>query len=442
MNPRSQAALVARLHVHRDVGVGDQLVRRRAVGGAHGGADRDPHPHRLHADREGRREHARKPAPHQLDHAVRIGGRQARQEDHELVATQPEHRVAGAHDAGQALRGEAQQRVTGCVAVGVVDRLEHVEVAEEQAQQVVGPALRELARQPALERRPVGQAGERVVGGVVQRPLLTPLQIGDVGQHDDLGRPALEPGHAALGRVAAAGAVAVEAGDLDRVSGPARPPPHQVDGLRREVIAGPQPQRLVGRPPELVAECLVDLDDGIARAHDHGVARGLRQEPEALLGLACLLLGPLHRGDVRLDPADAPPASLVDDQAGDAREPHDVAVAVKRPVGQARDAPPQHLRLGGGERIPVAGMHDARGPEPRHGDHVHRLMAEQVAHAVVDEFDRERIGVSLPDDRVDVAQEVEEEAGDVGGEGDGDGDPPFVAERRRFAVAGDIHHTR
>jgi hypothetical protein len=94
-------------------------------------------------------------------------------EDGELVPAEPGDQVAGAAHAPQPVRDDAQQLVAGGVAVAVVDRLEPVEVEHEDgevlARRVVvgcGHLLQALGEQVA-----VGQAGERVVVGLVGQVL-------------------------------------------------------------------------------------------------------------------------------------------------------------------------------------------------------------------------------------------------------------------------------
>jgi hypothetical protein len=106
-------------------------------------------------------------------------------EDDELVPTEPGHELVVPYLAREAAGDLAQQGVAGGVAERVVDRLEPVEIDEEQA----GP----VPFQPSpVERRgrrvervgPVGQAGELVVRGLVRQLQLQLLAFADGG--DDL----------------------------------------------------------------------------------------------------------------------------------------------------------------------------------------------------------------------------------------------------------------
>ncbi len=192
-------------------------------------------------DRERRGEHLQDPLLHQVDDPRGRGRRQQREQDDELVAADPEHGVARAHDADEPLRRQLQEGVAGGVAVGVVHALEPVQIAVEQAEHVVGAAPAELLAEAGEEGRPVGKARELVVARVVQRPLLAQAHVGDVGEDDDARELAVEAGLAALGGVPAAGAAAVDALDLElagRLCG--QPGRREGDRLRGDVVLGPQ----------------------------------------------------------------------------------------------------------------------------------------------------------------------------------------------------------
>ena len=103
------------------------------------------------------------------------------QEDGELVAAHPGHRVLAADGLDQALADLLDEDVAGGVPVGVVDRLEVVEVDEEHADRLAHPARPdELLLDPVLEQPAVGEAGERVVPRHVG-DLLQQLQVLDGG---------------------------------------------------------------------------------------------------------------------------------------------------------------------------------------------------------------------------------------------------------------------
>jgi hypothetical protein len=86
------------------------------------------------------------------------------QQQHELVAAQPRHRVLPAHLALQAARQLDQHRVARAVPERVVDGLEVVEVEEHQRQRRA-VAVRAVQRHAAavLQQRPVRQPGQGVV---------------------------------------------------------------------------------------------------------------------------------------------------------------------------------------------------------------------------------------------------------------------------------------
>ena len=81
----------------------------------------------------------------------------------ELVPAQAGERIIAPHGPGQGLRGAADEAVPGVVALGVVDRLQPVEVHHHHARRVAeAPEPLLLAGQPALPAAPVEQACEGV----------------------------------------------------------------------------------------------------------------------------------------------------------------------------------------------------------------------------------------------------------------------------------------
>ena len=104
-----------------------------------------------------------------LGHALAVfDGRDAGQQDHELVTAQARHDVRGAHGLAQAARHFDEHGVTQVVAQAVVDLLEAVQVQEHHGHEVAfafgrGQAELELL----LQHVAVGQAGQRVVQGHV-----------------------------------------------------------------------------------------------------------------------------------------------------------------------------------------------------------------------------------------------------------------------------------
>ena len=82
-------------------------------------------------------------------------------QDDELVASEARQRVAGAEDPVQSVGDRDEQLVADVVAVGVVDRLELVEVGEEDRHDLVGPlAPQDRVVEALHEQRPVRQAGQ------------------------------------------------------------------------------------------------------------------------------------------------------------------------------------------------------------------------------------------------------------------------------------------
>ncbi len=87
------------------------------------------------------------------------GCAEVRQDERELVATQPRHGVGIAHALRQPLGGLPQHHVARGVAEAVVDRLEVVEVDEEQRERLRLPLrLRVPAGRWSLKYRRFGSA--------------------------------------------------------------------------------------------------------------------------------------------------------------------------------------------------------------------------------------------------------------------------------------------
>ncbi len=85
-------------------------------------------------------------------------------EDHELVAARPADEIDSANAGLEAPRDLAQHFVAGTVSERVVDRLEAVEVEEQDREApAVGLRSRDRIRQPLFEREAVRQAGQPVV---------------------------------------------------------------------------------------------------------------------------------------------------------------------------------------------------------------------------------------------------------------------------------------
>ena len=107
-----------------------------------------------------------------------------------MANSSPPKRAAvslGADARGQALGDLAQDLVAGGVAEAVVDRLEVVEVEEDDRDAVLLAAVARDGVAHALdEQRAVGEVGDRVVEGLVGELLLEGLALADVAavEHD------------------------------------------------------------------------------------------------------------------------------------------------------------------------------------------------------------------------------------------------------------------
>ena len=144
-----------------------------------------------------------------------------RQEDRELVATDPE----GTIDPAQARDGEAaevgQGPVAGGVALLVVDRLELVDVQQdERDRDAVAVGLGDLTVELLLERTVVAETGERIGEGIGQRRLVTVMELGTLL---DQGPDHREMEHRPCDAH----------GNEDRDHGPRR---HAIDDLRGECV--------------------------------------------------------------------------------------------------------------------------------------------------------------------------------------------------------------
>ncbi len=84
----------------------------------------------------------------------------------ELIPTQPGRHVAAAHQTAQSLAQRAQQQISGIMAVTVVDRLEVIQIDQQQRDRLTAPrGLGHGRFDPLDEVAPVGQLGQRVVEG-------------------------------------------------------------------------------------------------------------------------------------------------------------------------------------------------------------------------------------------------------------------------------------
>ena len=120
-----------------------------------------------------------------------------RQHGQELLAAVAPQQVGAAQALAQHRRALAQHGVAGQVAVGVVDLLEVVEVAEHHAQGVlVAAGALELLGQPVVDHPVVELAGEAVEGRELVQPLRQPgvvehqREMAGEGLDQDAGRAA------------------------------------------------------------------------------------------------------------------------------------------------------------------------------------------------------------------------------------------------------------
>ncbi len=106
--------------------------------------------------------------------------------DHELVAADPGHEVAGAAVGPQPVADRVQQLVAHPVAEAVVQDPEPVEVEEHQGDRLVVPAGQQLL-DVVLHVRSVGQPGQQVVGGLVGQARLGPGVLAQRPEHPPRG---------------------------------------------------------------------------------------------------------------------------------------------------------------------------------------------------------------------------------------------------------------
>ncbi|MCY1285441.1 hypothetical protein D9M70_343770 [compost metagenome] len=222
---------------------------------------------------------------------------QGLQQHHELVAAEARQGVLVAQAAGQARGDFPQQGVAHRVAEAVVDRLEVVQVDEQQ-----GAAARfaQLAGHGVLqaveEQAPVGQAGEFVAEGQALDFALVALPFGDVGDAQADQRPAFA-GQAHQTHLAGADTAVhiahqpVEGGRvaLERCAGvgiahlPRRP---AVGLLRRAEGGGHVAVELLAGQAEQARGVLVGLDYAVLRIEQQDrLGRVLHQGAVACLGL-------------------------------------------------------------------------------------------------------------------------------------------------------------
>ena len=123
---------------------------------------------------------------HGIDHPLRqqaglLRMVQMRDDDGELVATEPHDDIAPPHRGRQAGRDLAEQVVSGGMAERIVDRLEPIEIETQQRQlTAAGSDLGEPQLEMLMKHRTVGQSGEDVMTRQMSDALLGDLALGDV----------------------------------------------------------------------------------------------------------------------------------------------------------------------------------------------------------------------------------------------------------------------
>ena len=133
---------------------------------------------------------------HALGNRLHVGrGGNVLHQDSELVAAKSGRRILGSQNGPQPLRHSQQQHVPGRVPQRVVDLLEIIQVQKQNTASLVAapgaPAQSQL--QAIVEQRPVGQAGQHVVHGVVLQFGLNLLALADVAVSHHMARdPAID----------------------------------------------------------------------------------------------------------------------------------------------------------------------------------------------------------------------------------------------------------
>jgi hypothetical protein len=311
-----------------------------------------------------------------------------------LAATSSEG-VVLAQAVAHAPRDGHQQYVALIVAVGVVDRLEAVEVHIHHGNLLLVPAgARHGLLQAIRQHRAVGQAGQRVVVGNVLELVLVCLQLRDVGQDGhvvrDLTGGVAHHVHVQCGDVALAGrALAAQFAFPHAV-------PVEVFAQRRErlVLLVGNPQVTGGGAYQVVAGGVADdLQKRVVDGQDAAVRVG---DQHALAGVGEHAGGDIEPprglppgGDVAYLDGEALRVGAADDQAGRHRKPAFTAIDRQRELHPLNPAVPAgftqrlhhrvHHRRGQGVVDPVADQ--LLGPDGR-GAGVRRPAAQDAAVGV------------------------------------------------------------
>ncbi len=163
--------------VHGDVGAAQHLRRAALPCRSLDDADAAAHGQLTAVDADGGDHRVHDAGGEVVDLALGVGSGGQR---HELVAAEPGDHLAGGGRAGLQPVGDLdEQPVAGRVPEAVVDGLETVEVEVAQPEALAGPGAQRLL-QAFEEEGAVGQAGERVVGGLVAQPQVEQAALGGV----------------------------------------------------------------------------------------------------------------------------------------------------------------------------------------------------------------------------------------------------------------------
>ena len=168
--------------VERHVGVLEQEIGVGAVARRQGDADAGADHHLVAADLEG----LGKPGDDALGERSRLFRvTQGILQHDELVAAETGDDVGASHGRAQPVGHDAQELIAARVAQRVVDLLELVEVDEVDGEWPAAAQARHRGVHLVAEKRPVRQAGERIVAGQLIDLGLGHAPIGDVLEQND-----------------------------------------------------------------------------------------------------------------------------------------------------------------------------------------------------------------------------------------------------------------
>ena len=167
--------------IHRHVGIANQVIGRFLSRHQTRDADTGVHREFLAADREGRRELPGDPVGDSVGDLLIL---HISQEHRELITAEPGHGIPRTKRRGDPSPDGHQQLVAHLVAERVVDRLEIIQVEEENG----NPAFRVRAQRVIEvdpEGGPIGQVGERVMERLMGQLLLEGLTLAHVSHVQD-----------------------------------------------------------------------------------------------------------------------------------------------------------------------------------------------------------------------------------------------------------------